>query len=138
VQKHIAMFLFYRGRMPDNRAYRNAGTDFQWVPIPGYTYPYATASNLDDQGVKLAGCEHTLYWGGEYGLYEKRWKNYFYWLQHIKDTEERNIDFTASQIRNVKPYAKYRIDGVDYYINKMEVSYSVDRMLECKCELFKG
>ncbi len=128
--------IFYRGLRPDNR-YTKHDAYPDIYPVPGYTYPYATASNLDDQGIKMEGCEHTLYWAGEYGLFEKRWKNYFFWLQNIKHTEERNIDFSATQIQNLKPEAKERIDGTNYIVNKMEVSYSIDRMLECNTQLFK-
>jgi hypothetical protein len=128
--------IFYRGLIPDNRyeKYNSLPTIY---PLPGFFYPYATASNLDDQGNPLSNAEHALTWGGTAGLYAKRWKPYYHWLNNIREQFEMELNLSAAQLRNLKPAQKYRIDNTNYFISKLEYTLSAREQVECLATLDK-
>jgi hypothetical protein len=91
----------------------------------------------DAEYVKFADANYSLVFNGEYGLYEKFWKNYLYWLLNKSLNVKRQINYDHSTLTNIRWEKKIRIKSQNYLIKEIPINISLNEMVIRESELVK-
>jgi len=103
--------LFYRGLQSNGP---NTG---------GYTnYPLGSSYVYNWWHVQKGN--YSLTWDGDYGLYEKFWKKYLYWIMSRRKLVKKIINFSATDLADIDMSKIYMIDGTKYLIKNIQVNVS--------------
>ncbi|MFN4254530.1 MAG: hypothetical protein ACK4Q5_05950 [Saprospiraceae bacterium] len=78
---------------------------------------------------------YSLFWDGQYGLYEKWWKE---WLDFLSKTKkvERKIRLSAGDLAALDMTKKYRIHNVDYLLGRVSVNITMRGIQPATVELY--
>jgi len=119
VAPHGLRLLFYRGLVPDSN---------------GDDYPMGSSDNYAWDGTRIA--EYSLRWGGDDGLYNVWWRQ---WAEMMRATQRvnRRARLTISELLSLDMTRRKRIDGVNYFIEKMEVQISMSGIEAAELTLLK-
>ncbi len=98
--------MFYRGLVQDGN---------------GNNYPLGSEDCVDANGDAIPGASKSLRYDGDAGLYVNCWKSFLEWKTNINKLAKVNVDFTATDLANRDFSKKYRIDGKNYLLNKIDV-----------------
>lgn len=112
--------LFYRGMQPDTL---------------GNDYPFASADTTDGAGNVVGN--YALSWQDEAGIYETWWKDYVDFIYKTR-LVTLSLDLEIAQIINLDFHRKKRINGVDYFINKLSTTITMDGISAVTAELYKA
>lgn len=111
-----ARLIFYRGM------YQNHDNDL---------YPFATNNVYDPKEAKIPTADHSLLMNGQYGLYEKYWKE---WIQFLQNKKEVQLDANLhiKDIINFSFKDKVKVKENQYFVKQMKVSISPEGLLPTK------
>lgn len=112
--------LFYRGMYLDGN---------------GNNYPLGTYDVYDY--LKNKRGDLALRWDGDYGLYENLWKEYLHWYIYVRRLVKFEKVMTPADLKNIKFYKKYRINGVNYLIKEINVTITDREIKPAKLDLYR-
>lgn len=112
--------LFYRGLRQNNQL---------------LTYPLASSGCYDVYGNKVGN--YSLSWDGDDGLIEKFWKEFVLWSLTTKFPVEYKKKMNDRELHQLNYSEKYRIEGIDYLINSINVTLLKNQIKEATLKLFK-
>lgn len=102
-----ARLLFYRGMVEDSN---------------GDLYPFGTSDNYDWAANRIG--EYSLMWQGEDGLVNRFWKEWITFAQATRRVRRR-VNLGLGDLLGLDLKVRKRIDGVDYFVEKMTVQISM-------------
>jgi hypothetical protein len=114
--------LFFRGMFQDS---------------DGNDYPLGSYDVWDHSGSKISTANLALKWDGPYGLYENLWKDYLHWYINVRRLVKFEKILTSSDLKNIKFYRKYRIQGVNYLIKEINVTITDREIKQAKIDLYR-
>lgn len=117
--------LFYRGLQAVN------------VTPPIHYYPLTTYDIYQHLGQKLSDANLSLDFNGNYGIKEKRYKNYLHWYQNIRKPVSISINWPPYLLQNFDYAKKYRIRGNTYFVKTIPMTLLEDGQEFGKTELLK-
>jgi hypothetical protein len=105
--------LFYRGMQKDNL---------------DNDYPLGTNDVYDYAGTKIEGADLALRWDGEYGLYEKRLKNWIEWYINNAGPLKFKATFTPLALTKIDWFKWYQVNGIKFLIEEIEFVIKRDKL----------
>lgn len=104
--------LFYRGWQPDSF---------------GNPYPMGSADVYNLNG-KIEEANRSLYWDGEFGLYEKAWKEWLWWWINIRREVTFRKVMDINDLIKINFSKKYKVNGVAYLLQEVDVTLELRRI----------
>ncbi len=101
--------LFYRGMQPQ---------------YTGGDYPLGSYNDASALQGTLPGTQYVMSWKGDKGLYNVFWKDFCNWRQTAKEVEV-DVFLTAVDFANIDLKKKYHINGTNYFIKEIDISFPV-------------
>lgn len=93
--------------------------------------PMGSSSNFDVDGNQIAGANLTMRWEGEFGVYEKLYKNYLTWWMMRKQ-----VDWIITDPSLLEFAEKYAIDRSQFLVKNRSTVYSIHSIEPTECEFY--
>ncbi len=84
-------------------------------------YPLASYDVYDEDFNKIA--DYAIKWDGEFGLINTWWKEYIQWKINTRLITHM-IRLSKTDLLNLKLWKKIRIDGIDYLIKSLKITFT--------------
>jgi len=101
----------------------------------GNAYPFGSSGNYDWAGNRLG--DYTTHWDGEDGLFNRWWKLYAAFTATARRVSG-TLRLGPEHLWNLDLTKKKRIAGVDYFINKVDVTITMQGIKPANVELLKA
>jgi hypothetical protein len=138
-QKAPLRLLFYWGKkqglLQTSPAEGDTPAEWSASSADEESYPFASMSNIDINGTVLGN--YSLYYDGQYGLYEKFWKE---WLEFRNQSKPLTIKvlMPISEFLQINIQEKIRINESVFFIDRIKADIGQnDREVICSIDLYK-
>ena len=111
-----ARLLFYRGMQLDNQS---------------ELCPMGSNDNRNRSGNVIPGKNLTLFWEGEYGIYNQLWKKYLTWW-----TDRKQVNWLITDPSMLDFAQKYNIDGNHYLLKRRTIHLTANEIIPGECEWY--
>jgi hypothetical protein len=122
--------------------YRWIGNEYVHITMPEpaepptFTYPLGTSDIYDATGTKISDANHSLKWGGDYGLIKWLWTNRINWEMNIKKLVQPNM--LNEDISKLLDMSEWKHMGYNnYLVNSFEVVINGKNVNLQNVELFR-